>query len=315
MKVCPFIDIQCKGIECELFSSDGETCSFTRIAHSLSEIRDALCSLEKEREFPVLHEISEKLEALAATFRDSEESRDSLNKTMTQISAAMDGIERALKSIQEDIPEKYLSPLLAVIEKVEDGYSEMERSYTEMKEYLSELKRSADQSSAKRRLEEAQEHNDRGVALFYAGSQDAARVEFEKTIELDPDMAEAYNNLALALTELGDHEEAVANFQKAYSLNPDLLEAYSNLGLVHFRRGDMEEGIRLLEEATKCSRRDSLANLNFGNGLFRLGRYDEAVRAWERAVEIDPENHEAREKLDLYKEGKLDDGLGGEDTA
>ena len=47
------------------------------------------------------------------------------------------------------------------------------------------------------------------------------------------------------------------------------------------------------------------AYVNLGKALIEMEKYDEAIKAYEHAIEIDPSNHEAREAIKLYKEGKI----------
>ena len=47
------------------------------------------------------------------------------------------------------------------------------------------------------------------------------------------------------------------------------------------------------------------AYVNLGATLVELEKYDEAINAYEKALEIDPSNHDAREAIKLYKEGKI----------
>jgi len=305
MKFCPFIGVACKSDECELFDKTVSACSLAILAKGIKTVGDAVSNLKRDEEESVLREISDTLKPLATTLQNSEESYRSAEALLKDISTTAATIQSEVGRLRGEMTEKLFSALSSVIEKVNENLIQVEKCYNETSQFLSELKVRAEHEANRRRHEEAHEHNDQGVALFYAGSKEAAKIEFEKAIDLDPNLAEAYNNLALTLTELELNDQAVETFKKAYTINPNLFEAYSNLALIHFRKGDLDEAIELLKEATKKPHSNSIAHLNLGNGLLQLGRHEDALRAWERAVKIDPSNEDANEKIALYKEGRL----------
>lgn len=305
MKFCPFIGVACKSEECELFLKNHSACSLALLVKDVKRIGDALSLLRRNEEKSLLQDISGGLKSLVAISKNSEDLGKSVHEVMRNISTTAERTESEVTKLRADAIDKLFSVLSAVLEKVNENFVQVEKCYEETSKFLSELKDRTEEEFNRRRLEIAREHNDRGVALFYAGSSEAAKIEFEKAIELDPKLAEGYNNLALTLTELNLNDEAVENFKKAYTINPDLFEAYSNLALIHFRKGDLEDAVKLLEKATKKPHSNSIVHLNLGNGLLQLGRYEDAIRAWERALKIDPSNEDAKEKIALYKEGNL----------
>jgi tetratricopeptide (TPR) repeat protein len=305
MKFCPFIGVACKSDECELFDKTSSACSFIVLAEGIKTLGDAVSNFKREEEKSLLQEISGTLKPLVTTLQTSEQFDRSVEALLKDISTTAEAIQSEVSHLRSETGEKLFSALSTVLETVNENVVQVEKCYRETSQFLSELKLRAEEEASRRRHEEAQEHNDRGVALFYTGSQEAAKIEFEKAIELDPDLAEAYNNLALTLSELDLNDDAVENFKKAYTINPNLFEAYSNLALIHFRKGDLDEAIELMKEATKKPHSNSIAHLNLGNGLLQLGRHEDALRAWERVVKIDPSNEDAKEKIALYREGRL----------
>ena len=62
--------------------------------------------------------------------------------------------------------------------------------------------------------------NDEGVSHYKQGHWDVAQEHFQKSLEVNSDLAEAHYNLALALDKLGNHGEATAHFKKALELAP-----------------------------------------------------------------------------------------------
>lgn len=289
-----------------MYQKSDSACSLPLLVKEIQKMRDILPSLKGEEEKSLLQEISGVLKSLVTIAKNSEDFNNSIGETIKNISTTLEKTDSNLTQLRSETIEKFFSSLSPVLEQVNNNFKQVEKCYQEMTKFFLELKRRTEEELTKRKLEEAREHNDKGVALFYMGNGEAAKTEFTKAIEFDPELAEAYNNLALTLSELDLNDEAVENFKKAYTLKPDLFEAYSNLALIHFKKGDLEEAIELLEEAAKKSHSNSIAHLNLGNGFLQLGRFEDALHAWERALEIDPSNENARERIVLYKEGKLD---------
>ncbi len=95
------------------------------------------------------------------------------------------------------------------------------------------------------------------------GRLEEARELFEWTLELMPEMVLAQMGLGLALCRLGAYEDAIAPLTRAIQLEPGFSEGYNNLGVAYY----MAE------------------------------RPDEARHALERALELDPENEDARTNL------------------
>jgi protein O-GlcNAc transferase len=70
------------------------------------------------------------------------------------------------------------------------------------------------------------------VALHRANQLEQAIALYRSALQLKPDDADAHNNLGLALQDHGDLDEAVACYRKALALMPDHGQAHSNLLLL-----------------------------------------------------------------------------------
>lgn len=108
-------------------------------------------------------------------------------------------------------------------------------------------------------------HINMGDAYCQEGNTDGAIREFKKAIELKPDYADAYHNLANVYHTKGDLKEAIGYYQQAISFNPGLFESHYNLGAIYL-----------------------------GEREFDLARIE-----LEKALQIRPENENAREALDM----------------
>ncbi len=108
-------------------------------------------------------------------------------------------------------------------------------------------------------------HNNMGDVYCQEGNLDGAIREFKKAIELKPDYADVYHNLANVYHNKGDLKEAMKFYQQAIFFNPRLFESYYNLSLIYLNTGEL-----------------ALAKLEL-----------------EKALELRPENINARTALDL----------------
>jgi tetratricopeptide (TPR) repeat protein len=101
-----------------------------------------------------------------------------------------------------------------------------------------------------------------------AGRLAEAIADYERIIELRPDLVAAYNNLGVLHKEYGEIEAAIANYQKAIALKPDFAEAYNNLGHALNDRGDLTAAIASYQKAIAIS--PNYANIHKDLGMCLL---------------------------------------------
>ena len=82
-------------------------------------------------------------------------------------------------------------------------------------------------------------HNNLGDAYAQEGNLEGAIREFKKAIELKPDYADGYHNLANTYHHKGDLKEAVEFYRRAVSSNPGLFESHYNLGIIYLNAGEL----------------------------------------------------------------------------
>jgi protein O-GlcNAc transferase len=114
-------------------------------------------------------------------------------------------------------------------------------------------------SSAQKNYEKAIEldpqmsmaHNNMGAIYLSQKNYQKAVELFSTAASTDPSNAFAYNNLGNAYKYLGEVHKAAKNYRLAIKYNSILIEAYNNLGLIEFDQGKVNESIRLLNTAIK----------------------------------------------------------------
>jgi tetratricopeptide (TPR) repeat protein len=139
----------------------------------------------------------------------------------------------------------------------------------------------------------------------------AARVEFEKALEIEPDHEAATFALAERLDEEGEFDDVISRLERLAKARPD--SARVPLTLANFLRkyDRIDEAIPQWRDglAKEPKWDDSWRNLGFG--LEHLDRIDEAVDAYRQAAQAAPDNAENHRYLGsaLQDAGQLDEAL------
>lgn len=92
-------------------------------------------------------------------------------------------------------------------------------------------------------------YNNWGNLRMAEGNPQAARVLFQKCVEIDSAFTVGYFNLGMALKDLGDLRGAIVCYQKAIQLNPTYAEAYQNLGVALLKGGSVKESLEIFRQA------------------------------------------------------------------
>ena len=149
----------------------------------------------------------------------------------------------------------------------------------------------------------AEAYSNRGVAKSKLGHVEEAIADFDKAIELEPGYTAAYNNRGNAKSKLGHVEEAIADFDKAIELKSDLTEAYNNRGNAKSKLGHVEEAIADYNKAIELKPDLAGAYSNRGNAKSGMGHVEEAIADYNKAIELKPDFAEAYDNRGVAKSG------------
>lgn len=150
----------------------------------------------------------------------------------------------------------------------------------------------------------------RGRANFELGQNDAAIYDFSKAIELDPGDADAYRRRAFAEYRQRRYLGAVRDCGEFIRLRPDDAEGYYCRGIMQSRAGDQDAAIadyqRAIELSQSADTADTAGNSWYGIGLCheRAERLAQAVEAYRKAVELYPDQAQARAALERLTKPK-----------
>ncbi len=126
----------------------------------------------------------------------------------------------------------------------------------------------------------------KGLALLLGEKSDEAIEQFNIVLKKDARFAIAYEGLGRAYFNKKEYGEAEINFQKSLKLNPTLWKAYNFLGNIYDFQKRSEEAARAYESALVIKPGNGVLYNNLGVSYFLTGKFKKAVRAFNRAIDL-----------------------------
>ncbi|NOZ25254.1 MAG: tetratricopeptide repeat protein [Nitrospirae bacterium] len=141
------------------------------------------------------------------------------------------------------------------------------------------------------RLNQADAHFKLAISHLNRGQMQAAFVELQKSIELDPRNKRAHNALGLVYRYFEDMKKAEEAFKTALRIDPEYSEAYNNLGVVYMYTKQWDLAIEAFKKALEnpLYLKPETAFTNLGKIYYRRGDYVSAVRAYKKAIKRAPD--------------------------
>ncbi len=140
------------------------------------------------------------------------------------------------------------------------------------------------------------------MILGEAGDDAAAERELGQVLVHDSEFAPAHLGLASLLEARGEVDAAEAGLRRAIDLDPAMVAAHYQLGTLLINAGKGAEAVVACGHAARTLAGEALLQVNYGIALESCARYEEAAAALSRAVDLDPENAEARYNLGVVAE-------------
>lgn len=117
-----------------------------------------------------------------------------------------------------------------------------------------------------------------------------ARMSIMRALECDDQLAEAHASLgSLSFWYDWDFALAEREFQRAIELNPNLPEAHQWLAYLYGAQGRFDLALEKLRRARSLDPLSMIIATNTGELLYRARRFDEAIVECEKALEMDPQ--------------------------
>jgi len=134
-----------------------------------------------------------------------------------------------------------------------------------------------------------------GDQAMAAGDPAKAASLYKEALETDPEEPLLYYKLSKALDKMKDFPGEKAALLRAIQLNPNLAEAQNQLGYLADRDGDLAQAESYFRVAVRASPSYVVAWINLAATLASEEKWQDAKQALSRALEIDPDNAQARE--------------------
>lgn len=136
-----------------------------------------------------------------------------------------------------------------------------------------------------------------GDKYYQAGDIDAAIVEFETALEMDPEDINVHNSLGVCFGVLKRYDEALKEFEAAINLNRDEVMAVYNAGLVKMFQGHKEAALTSFLDA--CRIDNDIFEVVFQTGrIFQdLDQTERAIEYLEKAIQLNPNSGIAFRRL------------------
>ena len=154
------------------------------------------------------------------------------------------------------------------------------------------------QSYLEKKPDDAAVHFQLGYAYTAMQKLDDAKLQYQKAIELNPEMSEAYLNLGLALLD-SDPKAAIAPLQKAAELLPTQPRAKFALGVANERSGNAAQAVEQYRAAEKLDDHDFETHFALGRTLLNSGHPAEAEPEFRAALAL--KNDSLPSRLGLAK--------------
>jgi len=103
------------------------------------------------------------------------------------------------------------------------------------------------------------------------------------------------------------YESALEAYRRAQVKKPDQPDIRYNLGTTLYQVDQFQDAQKQLAQALTLAKAKALkaeAWYNLGNADYRLGKFDEAIRAYRNALEINPNDRDAKYNLELLQKKK-----------
>lgn len=125
----------------------------------------------------------------------------------------------------------------------------------------------------------------------------AALTDYNKAIELAPNVTDPYLNRGTALEGLGRWEEAIADYNHVLELDPNDAMAYNNRGNAKSGLGKWQEAIADYQKSTEIAPNFAFARANYALALYETEQIDKAIREMRNIVRKYPKFADMRAAL------------------
>ncbi len=117
---------------------------------------------------------------------------------------------------------------------------------------------------------DAEAHQNAGLALSDERKFDAAIAEFKEALRIKPDYAGAHSGLGLLYSRMHSYDDAIAEYKKAIAADPDYANAHYNLGISYVQTGNIGAAVAEYREAKRLNPYDPAIRQNLSSALMQI---------------------------------------------
>ncbi|MEP7148729.1 MAG: tetratricopeptide repeat protein [Acidobacteriota bacterium] len=181
-----------------------------------------------------------------------------------------------------------------------DGLLEAKHIDQAIATYREALKNDPNNADAKSGLSDALV--EKGIEVSGDTNNVAAIVYLNEAVTLDPKNDLAFAKLGEIYDAQNDGDKARLNYEKGLAINPELAAVYVPLGVLYLDKGEIAKADNALQNAEKRGVSDAEFYDLKGMTLYRQNKNAEAMAAFEKALSLDGRNATAR----YYRAALLD---------
>jgi Flp pilus assembly protein TadD len=150
-----------------------------------------------------------------------------------------------------------------------------------------------------------------GVEAQQRGDFATAIQDYERVLQVQPNLLSARVNLGAALAHMGRFDDAIREYRSALQFDPNNYDIRLNLALALYKRSDFQTATAELQELHAARPDDMRVITLLGDCELRVGKVDNAVRLTVPPAQAQPDNLDLAfvAGTALIRSGKRRDGL------
>jgi len=125
-----------------------------------------------------------------------------------------------------------------------------------------------------------------GVLFTQSWDFPGAKREFERSLELDPNLPQAHNALAMLHVSRGRFEEAIAAEKRAIELDPLLPTHVFTLGVIYYCARRFEDAIEQIRRGLEMQPGNALGHVLTADAYAYMGQPEKAIEECEKALAL-----------------------------
>ena len=137
----------------------------------------------------------------------------------------------------------------------------------------------------------ASSHVARGMNEQRSGNSDAAMIDYDRAIALDPKFSRAYSNRGLLKADQGHIEEAIADYDRAIEIAPTDYLPYLSRGLAKEHERDLSGALVDFDRSIELNAKSAFAFGRRSHLKCALGDWEGAMKDVSQAMALKPDEH------------------------